>query len=249
MKHSSQEKLRLDVALVERGLAESRQKAQAMILAGQVLVNGQRADKAGVAVAAEARVELVGAGMPYVSRGGMKLEGALEDFAVNAAGLVCLDVGSSTGGFTDCLLQRGAARVYCVDVSADQLAWKLRQDARVRVVEKNARFLKPGDVPELAQLLTVDLSFISTAKVLPALAPLAQGGAQWLILVKPQFELERGDVGKGGIVRDAALHRKAIERVEQAAISLGLQVRGVKPSRLPGAEGNQEFFLFVTSPK
>jgi 23S rRNA (cytidine1920-2'-O)/16S rRNA (cytidine1409-2'-O)-methyltransferase len=245
MKLKPQKKTRLDVALVERGLAESRQKAQAMILAGQVLVNGQPANKAGAAVAGDARVELAGAAMPYVSRGGMKLEGALDDFAVNPAGLVCLDVGSSTGGFTDCLLQHGAARVYCVDVSGDQLAWKLRQDARVHVIEKNARYLQPADVPEPVALITVDLSFISTAKVLPALAPLAQAGAQWLILVKPQFELERRDVGKGGIVRDAALHRVAIERVEQAATALGLTLRGVKPSRLPGAEGNQEFFLYA----
>jgi 23S rRNA (cytidine1920-2'-O)/16S rRNA (cytidine1409-2'-O)-methyltransferase len=247
MKAKPPKKMRLDVALVERGLAESRQKAQAMILAGQVLVNGQPANKAGAAVAGDARVELSGAAMPYVSRGGMKLEGALDDFAVNPAGLVCLDVGSSTGGFTDCLLQRGAARVYCVDVSADQLAWKLRQDARVQVIEKNARYLQPADVPEPVALITVDLSFISTAKVLHALAPLAQGGAHWLILVKPQFELERRDVGKGGIVRDAALHRKAIEHVERTAVALGLTVRGMKPSRLPGAEGNQEYFLHARS--
>lgn len=249
MKQKSQKKMRLDVLVVERGLAESRQKAQAMILAGQVLVDGQKAAKAGAAVAADAPIEVTGAAMPYVSRGGLKLEGALEDFGVNPAGLVCLDVGSSAGGFTDCLLQRGAARVYCVDVSAGQLAWKLRQDARVRIVEKNARFLRPADLPEAAQFVTVDLSFISTAKVLPALVPLAQPGAQWLILVKPQFELERRDVGSGGIVRDAALHRKAIERVERAAVALGLQVHHAEPSRVPGAEGNQEFFLLATSPK
>jgi 23S rRNA (cytidine1920-2'-O)/16S rRNA (cytidine1409-2'-O)-methyltransferase len=248
MKLKLQMKTRLDVALVERGLAESRQKAQAMILAGHVKVNGQPASKAGAPVAEDARVELAGAAMPYVSRGGLKLEGALDDFGVNPVDLVCLDVGSSTGGFTDCLLQRGAARVYCVDVSADQLAWKLRQDARVHVIEKNARYLQPADVPEPVALITVDLSFISTAKVLPALVPLARPGAQWLILVKPQFELERGDVGKGGIVRDPALHRKAVERVERAAIALGLTVRGVKPSRLPGAKGNLEFILHAQSP-
>lgn len=249
MKQNIQRKMRLDVALVERGLAETRQKAQAMILAGQVLVNGQKAAKAGAAVTASAHIEVVGAAMPYVSRGGRKLEGALEDFGVTPAGLVCLDVGSSTGGFTDCLLQRGAGRVYCVDVSTDQLAWTLRQDARVRIVEKNARFLQPADLPEAVQFVTVDLSFIATAKVLPALVPLAQPGAQWLVLVKPQFELDRRDVGSGGIVRDAALHRKAIERVERAARALGLLVQGVKPSRVPGAEGNQEFFLFATLPK
>lgn len=249
MKQQPKKKSRLDVALVERGLAETRAKAQAMILAGQVLVNGQKAEKAGFAVAADAVLEVIGRAMPYVSRGGVKLEGALTDFAVDVSGKVCMDVGSSTGGFVDCLLQRGAARVYAVDVSTDQLAWKLRQDARVVRIERNARMLGAEDLPERVAFVAVDLSFISTAKVLSALAPLAQAGADWLILVKPQFELERGDVGKGGIVRDEKLHRKAIERVQAAAVELGLTVKGVKPSRLPGAEGNQEFFLHARSPE
>ncbi len=249
MKLQSKKKSRLDVALVERGLAETRAKAQAMILAGQVLVNGQKAEKAGAAVAPNAALEVIGPAMPYVSRGGVKLEGALTDFAVEVSGKVCMDVGSSTGGFVDCLLQRGAARVYAVDVSTDQLAWKLRQDARVVRIEKNARLLGAGDLPERVAFVAVDLSFISTVKVLGALVPLAQPGAEWLILVKPQFELERGDVGKGGIVRDEKLHRKAIERVRAAAVDLGLIVKGVAPSRLPGAEGNQEFFLCARSPE
>lgn len=243
MPGKSSKKTRLDVALVEVGLAESRQRAQAMILAGQVLVNGQKVAKAGAAVSTDTRLEVQGPAMPYVSRGGLKLEGALENFGVDPAGKICLDVGSSTGGFVDCLLQRGAPRVYCVDVSVAQLAWKLRQDSRVHPIEKNARFLQAADLPELVHLVTMDLSFISTAKVLPAIVPLTQPEAQWLILVKPQFELERSDVGKGGIVRDPALHRKAVERVARAATALGLTVKGAKASRLPGAEGNQEYFL------
>lgn len=249
MKQQSKKKSRLDVALVERGLAETRAKAQAMILAGQVLVNGQKADKAGAAVAPDAVLDVIGPAMPYVSRGGVKLEGALKDFAVDVSGKVCMDVGSSTGGFVDCLLQRGAVRVYAIDVSTDQLAWKLRQDARVVRIEKNARLLEADDLPGRVAFVAVDLSFISTAKVLSALVPLALAGADWLILVKPQFELERGDVGKGGIVRDEKLHRKAIERVQAAAMELGLTVKGVKPSRLLGAEGNQEFFLYARSPE
>ena len=240
-------KTRLDVALVERGLAESRPKAQAMILAGQVRVNGQKITKAGAAVPVDALLETVGPAMVYVSRGGLKLEGALGDFGVDPAGKICLDVGTSTGGFVDCLLQRGAARVYAVDVSSDQLAWKLRQDSRVHPIEKNARYLRADELPEPAEMVTVDLSFISTAKVLPAIVALTRPGAEWLILVKPQFELERGDVGKGGIVRDPRLHRKAIERVEQAAAAWGLTVRGVKQSRLPGAKGNLEYFLHAVT--
>lgn len=240
---SKLEKKRLDVLLVERGMAESRQKAQALILAGQVMVDRQKVAKAGTAVGTEAQIEIIGQGLLYVSRGGVKLEGALDDFGVEVSGKTCLDVGSSTGGFTDCLLQRGARRVYAVDVSTDQLDWKLRKDARVVTVERNARMLKPQDIPEPADIVTVDLSFISTAKVLGAVAPLAKGGAEFLILVKPQFELEREDVGRGGIVREPKLHERAIERVRAAAHEAGLEVLGVRPSKLPGAEGNQEFFL------
>jgi 23S rRNA (cytidine1920-2'-O)/16S rRNA (cytidine1409-2'-O)-methyltransferase len=214
-----------------------------MILAGQVRVAGGVASKAGQPVATDAAVEVAGSACPYASRAGMKLEGALEDFGVNPAGRICLDVGCSTGGFTDCLLQRGAHRVYAVDVRTDQLAWKLRQDARVVPIERNARYLRPGDVPEPPTLVSMDLSFISVAKVLPAVVPLAAPGADFLILVKPQFELERRDVGRGGIVRDPALHHKAIERVRAAAEQAGLAVIAERPSRLPGAEGNREFFL------
>lgn len=236
-------KKRLDVLLVERGVAESRQRAQAMLLAGQVLVNGQKMEKAGAAVAGDATIEVIGEALPYASRGGLKLEGALEDYHIDPAGRVCLDVGSSTGGFTDCLLQRGAKKVYAVDVNTAQLAWKLQQDARVVAVERNARYLTPDDLDETADLVTVDLSFISAGKVIPALVPLARPGADFLVLVKPQFELEKKDVGRGGIVRDARLHELAVEQVRAAAIKAGLEILGVRPSRVPGAEGNQEFFL------
>ena len=242
------QKKRLDVLLVERGLAESRAKAQAMILAGEVRVSGQRADKPGTMIPHDAGLELTGGAPRYVSRGGLKLDGALEGFGVDPQGRICLDAGCSTGGFTDCLLQHGAARVYAVDVTTSQLAWKLRQDARVVPVEVNARYLDAKTLAEQPTLVTVDVSFISVAKVLPRLVAAAAPGAEFLILVKPQFELERGDVGRGGIVRDALLHERAIEHVRAAAISAGLEVHGVRPSRLLGAEGNQEFFLHATLP-
>jgi 23S rRNA (cytidine1920-2'-O)/16S rRNA (cytidine1409-2'-O)-methyltransferase len=234
---------RLDVLLVERGLAESRQRAQAQILAGDVFVDGQKVTKAGTSVAPEARIEITRSKLRYASRAGLKVEGALEDFGVDPAGKMCLDAGSSTGGFTDCLLQRGAKRVYAVDVTTNQLAWKLQKDERVVRIEKNVRYITPEDVGEPVELITFDLSFISVAKVLPQVAPLAKPGAEMLILVKPQFELERKDVGKGGIVRDAALHRKAIERVRAAAEQAGWRVLGERASRITGADGNQEFFL------
>ena len=241
--HLPTSKKRLDVLLVERGLVDSRQKAQAVILAGKVRVGSQRTDKAGAMVPADSVIEITGAELRYAGRGGLKLEGALDDFGINPDGKICLDVGASTGGFTDCLLQRGAARVYAVDVTISQLAWKLQSDPRVVPIEKNARYLTPGDIGERPSLVTADLSFISVAKVLPPLAVLAAPGADFLILVKPQFELERKDVGRGGIVREPALHQRAIECIRAAAASAGLEVLGVQPSRLAGADGNQEFFL------
>lgn len=235
---------RLDKLVLERGLAPTREKAQALILAGQIHINGRRADKAGMPVPADARVELVGAPPRYVSRGGIKLEGALEDFSLDPSGKICLDIGSSTGGFTDCLLQHGAARVYAVDVGKGQLDWKLRQDARVVVREGiNARHLKPEDIGEPVDWVTLDVAFISVAKILPAALACARPGATFLILVKPQFELSQKQVGKGGIVRDPALHREAVEKVSQAAVEVGLGEIQVRESRLPGAEGNREFFL------
>ena len=234
---------RLDVLVVERGLAESRQKAQAMILAGEVTVDGSRAEKAGAAIADSARIEVHSRLQKYVSRGGLKLEGALEDFGVAVPGKICLDIGSSTGGFTDCLLQRGAVRVYAVDVNTDQLAWKVRDDARVARIQKNARDLRAEDLAERVDLVVADVSFISVRKVLPGAVDCANPGAEFLILIKPQFELQREDVGKGGIVRDAALHDKAIASVRTDAESLGLDEIRIAPSRLIGAEGNQEYFL------
>jgi 23S rRNA (cytidine1920-2'-O)/16S rRNA (cytidine1409-2'-O)-methyltransferase len=239
------EKKRLDIMLVERGLAESRQKAQALILAGVVSVEGERRDKAGAAIPATARIEVADSGHRYASRAGTKLEGALRDFEVSVADKICLDIGASTGGFSDCLLQHGAKRVFAVDVTASQMAWKLQTDPRVVQIEKNARTLQPEDLADLAELAVVDVSFISVAKILPAVVACVRAAAEFLILVKPQFELDRGDIGKGGIVRDPALHERAVERVRTAAIAAGLRVVGTVPSQLPGAEGNLEFFLYA----
>jgi 23S rRNA (cytidine1920-2'-O)/16S rRNA (cytidine1409-2'-O)-methyltransferase len=233
---------RLDLLVVERGLAGSREKAQALILAGQVLVNGQKADKAGANVGVDATIELL-AQPRYVGRGGLKLEAALDHFGISASGKICLDIGSSTGGFTDCLLQRGAARVYAIDVGTGQLDWKLRNDPRVIVQEQvNARYLTRDQVPQLIALAVCDVSFISITMILPALAGLLAEDAEMVILVKPQFELDRDQVGKGGIIRDPALHHRACQRVEKAVQQLGFQTQ-IIPSPILGAEGNREFLL------
>ncbi len=233
---------RLDLLVVERGLAESREKARALILAGHVFVNGQKADKAGANVDTAANIELL-AQPRYVGRGGLKLEAALDHFGIAVAGKIGLDIGSSTGGFTDCLLQRGAARVYAIDAGTGQLDWKLRNDPRVIVHEQtNARHLSSREVPEPIDLAVCDVSFISITMILPAIATLLAGHAEMVILVKPQFELERHQVGKGGIIRDPALHLQACRRVEQAVQALGFQTQ-IIPSPVLGAEGNQEFLL------
>jgi 23S rRNA (cytidine1920-2'-O)/16S rRNA (cytidine1409-2'-O)-methyltransferase len=242
-KNAKPGKARLDVLLAQRGLAPSRERAQALLLAGQVRVNGMRMEKPGSQVPADARIEVIGEELRYASRGGLKLEGAIQDFALAPQGKVCLDIGSSTGGFTDCLLQHGARKVYCVDVTTSQLDWKLRRDPRVVLVQCNARYLRPEDIGEGVEFTTLDLSFISVTKVLPAVVPIAAPAAEFLILVKPQFELEKREVGKGGIVRDRMLHEKAVERVVRASNESGLIVESVRPSHPPGAEGNQEFFL------
>jgi 23S rRNA (cytidine1920-2'-O)/16S rRNA (cytidine1409-2'-O)-methyltransferase len=235
---------RLDNLVVARGLASNAQKAQAMILAGEVFVNGVRVSTSGTPIAEDALVEINSREQRFASRGGFKLEGALRDFHVDPTGKMCLDIGSSTGGFTDCLLQHGATRVYAIDVTVDQIAWKLRQDARVVRIERNARELSSRDIPEPVDLVTVDVSFISAGKVLPPAASVAKDDANFLILVKPQFELGREEIGAGGIVADAALHEKAISIVQQAATSAGLECLGTaQPSQLAGAEGNQEYFL------
>jgi 23S rRNA (cytidine1920-2'-O)/16S rRNA (cytidine1409-2'-O)-methyltransferase len=236
-------RMRLDKLLMARGLAPNAQNAQAMILAGEVFVDGVRVSTSGTPTSEDALVEINSREQRYASRGGFKLEGALRDFQVDPDGKVCLDVGSSTGGFTDCLLQHGAARVYAVDVTVDQIAWKLRQDPRVVRIERNARELSSSDIPESVELVTVDVSFISASKVLRPAASVAKQGADFLILVKPQFELSREEIGPGGIVADEALHEKAISIVKQAATSEALGCLGVQPSQLMGAEGNQEYFL------
>jgi 23S rRNA (cytidine1920-2'-O)/16S rRNA (cytidine1409-2'-O)-methyltransferase len=238
-------KKRFDLLVVERGLAESRQKAQAMILAGEVRVNGAPQDKAGALLAEDVRIEASRGSAKYASRAGLKLEGALEDFGVNVSGKVCLDIGASTGGFTDCLLAHGAGKVYAVDVTPEQLAWRLQQDSRVKQIKANARYLRREQIAEPAEIVTLDVSFISVAKVLPAVVAAVGLRAEFLILVKPQFELDRKDIGAGGIVRDPSLHERAIARVKAAAEAAGLGVEGVRPSRVAGAEGNQEFFLYA----
>jgi 23S rRNA (cytidine1920-2'-O)/16S rRNA (cytidine1409-2'-O)-methyltransferase len=234
---------RLDLLLVERGCAESPQKATAMILAGEVQVDGQRAGKAGMPIAEDARIEITSRQQKFVSRGGIKLEGALRDFAIDPAGCVCLDVGSSHGGFTDCLLQHGAERVYAVDVNVEQLDWKLRQDPRVIRVERNAREMRVGDLPESFALVVIDVSFISVRKVIAPAMAVAKPGADFLILIKPQFELRREEIGTGGIVKDQELHDTAIFAVREFVESIELDCLGVHPSHLLGAEGNQEYFL------
>ncbi len=236
-------KERLDVLLVQRGLAESREKAQALILAGAVTVDGKPSGKAGQAVSSDARIQ-VAAKLPYVSRAGKKLEAALDRFAIPVEGRVCLDVGASTGGFTDCLLQRGAARVHAVDVGVGQLDWKLRNDARVVLHEGvNARYLRFQDVGERVDLATCDVSFISVTLILPAVAPLLDAGGAMVVLVKPQFEVGRGQVGKGGIVRDPALHEAAVAKVRECLGEMGYRSE-VMESPILGAEGNKEFLLY-----
>lgn len=238
---------RLDIALVERGLAGSKKEAQAMILAGEVNVDGAPGQKAGEQIPSDAMIELTRQ-QKYVSRGGLKLEGALADCSVSPAGRVCLDIGSSTGGFTDCLRQHGAAKVFAVDVNLAQLAWKLQRDPCVIKVERNARELAISDVPERASLVVVDVSFISVCKILPVAAACAAPNAEFLILVKPQFELRREDVPPGGIVTEPRLHHIAIAAVEKCATSAGLLIQTTLPSRITGAEGNQEFFLHARKP-
>jgi 23S rRNA (cytidine1920-2'-O)/16S rRNA (cytidine1409-2'-O)-methyltransferase len=237
-------KVRLDVMLAERGLAESREKAQALVLAGEVLVNGVKARKPGQSVPAGADLQVMQRPL-YVGRGGLKLEAAVDRFNIQVAGRVCLDVGSSTGGFTDCLLQRGAARVHTVDVGAGQLDWKLRTDSRVVLHERvNARYLRYEDIGELVDLAVCDVSFISVTLILPALGPLLQPSAEMVILVKPQFEVGREQVGKGGIVRDPELHRSSCERIESAVRQMGYQT-DILESPILGAEGNKEFLLYA----
>ena len=246
---SAGKRQRADLALVEQGLAPSREKARALILAGEVLAGDRPIDKAGDLIDAGAELRLRSAPMPYVSRGGVKLAHALDTFGVDVNGLVALDVGASTGGFTDCLLQRGAARVYCANVGHGQLAWKVASDARVRVLDGvNMRLAPPDLLPEPADIVVIDVSFISLRLVLPALPPLARPGAPVVALVKPQFEVGRADVGKGGIVRDEAARARALAEVRAAAAALGYDVGADTVSPITGGKGNVEFLLSLRTP-
>jgi len=243
-------KQRLDKLLFERGLAASRERAQALILAGKVLVDGQKISKAGTGIEPEAEIRLLGEDLKYVSRGGLKLEKALEHWQIDVSGKVCLDVGTSTGGFTDCLLQHGAAKVIAVDTGQGQIDYRLRQDLRVRLLEKtNARYLTREQVGEIIDLIAMDVSFISATLVLPAVVaaalPLAdRQGRQIVVLVKPQFEAGREFVGKGGIVRDEAAQRAAVKKVRTALMEERCAQTDVIESPILGAEGNREFLLY-----
>jgi len=241
-------KCRLDKLLLMHNLAPSRQKAQALIAAGLVTVDGQLADKAGSMFDSGCRIEIKGTDSPYVSRGGLKLEAALDHFKIDPAGYVCADIGASTGGFTDCLLKRGARKVYAIDVGYGQLAWALRQDPRVVVMERtNARHLSPGDLDEPLDLAVIDASFISLKLLLPPLLPLFADEVAIIALIKPQFEVGKGKVGKGGVVRDEALHQEVIEEIIHFAQSLELSNQGVVPSPILGPKGNKEFLIHLVS--
>ena len=239
---------RIDKLLVERGLAESRTKAQAMVMAGIVLVDEQRVEKPSQQFDPNSTVRIKGGDDPtsrYVGRGGLKLEAGLREFQIDVGGLICLDVGASTGGFTDCLLQHGAAGVVAVDVGHNQIDWRLRNDPRVEVREGvNARYLKPEDFASKFDLAVMDVSFISATKVLPAIVPLLVNGGTIVTLIKPQFEVGKGEVGGGGIVRDAAKRARVVEEVNEAARALGLEVVNVIESPIAGAEGNVEYLAF-----
>jgi 23S rRNA (cytidine1920-2'-O)/16S rRNA (cytidine1409-2'-O)-methyltransferase len=250
MKNPKTPKIRLDCAVVARGLAESRQRAQALILAGAVLVNDRPVDKAGSLISADAEIRIRGEENPYVSRGGLKLRGALDSFALSVQGLVALDVGASTGGFTDCLLQAGAVKVYALDVGYGQLAWKLREDSRVVSIERtNIRYYDGREIAEAIGIAVIDASFISLRLVIPPVLGLIEEGAAILALVKPQFEVGKGEVGKRGVVRDPALHERVIEETASFCRELGLDVLGSCSSPLTGPAGNREFFLHLRKPR
>ena len=237
---------RIDKVLVERGLAESRTRAQALILAGQVLVREQRIDKPGQLIDPNDEIRIKGDTLRYASRGGLKLEAALREFKINPEGKNCLDVGASTGGFTDCLLQNGAQRVWAIDVGHNQLVWRLRQDPRVVVIEgQNARQLHPDQFPYRFDLITVDVIFISLTKVLPALVSCLKPEADCVALIKPQFEVGKGEVGRGGIVTDPIKHRRVLDEIRQAALEIGLSAAGLIESPILGAEGNREFLIHL----
>ena len=238
-------KKRIDKLLVERGLVETREKAQALIMAGNVLLDDAPVTKAGMSVSEDANVRLKEQLHPYVSRGGVKLEGAVGAFGVHVSGKVCLDIGSSTGGFTHFLLMNGAERVYALDVDVKQLDWKVRNDSKVHTIELNARFLEPSHIGEPVDIITIDASFISLTMLLPRIPAVLKSGGECLALVKPQFEVGREHVGKGGIVRDADLQQAAVDKVAESGRAIGLQFIGSHESPIKGREGNREFFLLL----
>lgn len=248
---SRMQRQRIDKILVDRGLADSRAKAQALVMAGAVLVDEQLVTKASEHFDKEANVRIkTEASARYVGRGGLKLEAALRDFKIDVSGWTCLDVGASTGGFSDCLLQHGARKVFALDVGHNQIAWRLRTDPRVEVREGvNARYLGPSDFAEQFDLVTIDVAFISVTKILPAVVPLLKERGRIITLIKPQFEVGKGEVGKGGIVRDPAQHERVIGEVNAAAEALGLRVAGVIESPIKGADGNVEFLAVYDCPK
>ncbi len=240
-------KHRLDLLVVEKGLAATRQRARALIMAGKVLVDTQRMDKPGAQVSVDSQITLKGENLPYVSRGGIKLEGALNALNLDVGNRVCLDVGASTGGFTDCLLRHGARKVYAVDVGYGQLAWQLRQDARVIAIERtNIRHMKPDAVPQLVDLITIDTSFISLKIVVPAALDFLKPSGKILALIKPQFEAGRGNVGKGGVIRKTRIHQDIISGLTDFFTRCGLICGPVVPSPILGPKGNQEFIILLS---
>jgi len=239
-------KHRLDVILVERGLAGSRERAKSMIMAGKVLVDDFPVDKAGTLIDKNARVQLRSEDIAFVSRGGIKLEQALKDFSLDVSGMICLDVGASTGGFTDCLLMHGAKKVFAVDVGYGQLAWKLRQDSRVIAIERtNIRSMKTGTLPSPVDLATIDVSFISLKIVVPSVSKFLKKGGSILALIKPQFEVGKNKVGKGGVVKDPNLHQEIVDQLIIFFEQLGLTSCGIYPSPILGPKGNREFFILL----
>ncbi|MCL4457489.1 MAG: TlyA family RNA methyltransferase [Nitrospirae bacterium] len=239
-------KSRLDKILVEKGLAPSRERAQALIMEGKVFVNGMPSPKAGAMVAEDAAIELKGEDIPYVSRGGLKLEAAVKHFNISLKDKTAMDVGSSTGGFTDCMLQNGAKKVYCIDVGYGQLAWKLRQDQRIVLIERtNVRYLERNKIPDEIDIAAIDVSFISLTKVVPAVLEFLKKDGEIIALIKPQFEAGKGEVGKGGIVKDEAKRLKTVEYVRESLESLGLETIGVMQSPIAGQKGNIEFLIYM----
>lgn len=239
-------KERLDVLLVQRGLAPSREKAKAMIMEGNVFVAGQREDKAGSTFDEKAEIEVRGNTLRYVSRGGLKLEKAVKSFGIDLEGKICMDIGASTGGFTDCMLQNGAGKVYAVDVGYGQFAWKLRQDARVVCMEKtNIRYVTPEDIVDVLDFASVDVSFISLEKVLPAAKELLSPEGEMVCLIKPQFEAGREKVGKKGVVRDPEVHKEVIDRIVGFARGIGFHIKNLDYSPIKGPEGNMEYLVHI----